>query len=597
MFSTRSAVAILGAVLLIPIARAQSRPEAEAAAQAEQRKLRVERDKKAFTVVEEILKETQSLKLPENRIRIQIALADLLWQRDEAQARSLFKDAATSLSEVGSVSSESPEFYKLTQLASQLRQEILQVVAKHDARLAIDFLRSTRPSDTQSPGYASTEAQLEIRLASEVAGKDVNEALRIAEESLKKGIDYEAINLLYKLYSPDKAPAEKFLTAILQRLRTEDYAKNPTSWYVALTLFRTWSENNHLPEQGRQRTTFNISLPNLNEQAARGLSSSIIGAVIDNGPGGSPQLYAFSGHNSGNLQQIKALLPDFERLSPTQGAALRKKVKESDNIIELQQGPWAKYRELIERGTSEDLMEASKTAPAGFSDHLKQQAAWKALNQGDTDTARQLVDKIEDVRQRREATLNIDRQLANRASEQGSLAEARAALSRIPVVEERVGLLAQLATRVLAKDERAAAIQLLGDGLSLIGERARNYQQLRAQLQIARAYEQLDGLKSSSIVETVIERINELSDAAVILDGFDLQQYFREGEFVINSGNSMCQLTQEVAGELRSIASKDIERARSAAARFDRGEMRAMAFLEIVRGTVTPEDPEDGEQR
>ena len=586
-------------LLLIPLALAQSSSQVDASQEEELKRARIARDKMALATVEEIIKEVQSLKLPENRIRVQIALADLLWQRDEQRARSLFNAAAASLGEItAGVAAEDPEYYNLAELPTQMRREMLHVIAKHDSRLALDFLRTTRPAVPQI-GYAQPdlEAQLEMTLASEVAGKDATEALRIAEESLKKGIDYQAINLLHRLHSADKAVAEKLLTSILERLRNEDFTRNPGSWYVALTLLRIWIENNRPPQQELRRTTFDIRLPNLDEQAARDLSVGIIGAVMNDGLGGYSQLHLFSGQHSGNLQQVKMLMPDMERLSPNQARALGKKIAEFDKIAELQQGPWGKYKELIQDGTPDELIEAAKTAPPGIADHLTQHAVSKALAQGDTDSARQMAAKIEDPRRRKEATLNIDRQLVYRANEQGSVADARALISRIPEIEERVGFLAQLATTAAGRGDRSAALQFLGEAMALLGERSRNYRQLRMQLQIARAYEQIDISKSASIVETTIDQFNELAAAALILNGFDLHQYFRGGEFIINSSNSMCTVAQEMAGQLRSLALRDIERAIAATARFQRGEVRAMALLQIVQGTLTPGRGDDAEGR
>ena len=587
-------------LLLIPLASAQSPADQSAAQAEEQKKVREQRERKAAAIVEEVIRETQSLKLPENRIRIQIALTDLLWPRSEQRARALFKDAVAGLGEIAAaVDSGDPEYSNLAHLPSQLRQEMLQVVAKHDARLALDFLRSTRPTSPQQRPYSepNIEAQLEMRIAAEVAAKDSKQALRIGEEALKHGIDYESINLLYKLQPQDKPAAEKLLGDILGRLRTEDFTKNPESLYIVLILLRTWSENNRAADPGLPRTTVNISLANLDEQAARELSGIIIDAAMNNGPGISPESRLLSGQLPGILQQLKPIMPEIERLWPDRAGALTKRIGGFEKLIEAQQGPWAKYQELIQNGTPDALLEASKTAPPEIADNLAQQAAWKAFNQGDAAKAREIVDKIADPRQRNEMTLNMDRQVAVRAAEQGTLAEARAALSRIPALEERANLLIQLAAKAAAKGDKPTAIQLLGEAQALLGYRARNYQQLGVQVQIARAFEPLDFNKSAAIVETAIDQLNELTAAASVLNGFDLQQYFRDDEFVINGGNSLSAMAQEIAVELNSISRDDFDRAKSISERFQRGEMRVTTLLEIAKRALEGVDHSDDEDR
>ncbi len=585
-------------LLVIPIVRAQSAsPEASAA---EQKKAREEREKKTLALVDEIIKEMQSLKLPENRIRIDIALAGSLWSRDEKRARALFNDAVASLSEItATVDSGEPEYFNLAQLSQQLRQEILQVAANHDPKLALDFLRASRPTSNEqlSYGQPNFEAQLEMRMAGQIAAKDPQEALSLAEDSLRLAVDYEAMNFLYKLQSQDKSAAERFLGDILNRLRTDDFSRSPASVNIATTLLRTWIESNRpASNQPGQRTTVNLSLSNLDEQTARELSTILIKAVLNNAPtsvgvvavgsmviDGGRTFRSYPGQMIGILQQLKPLLPDIERLSPNQIAPLRERIAEIDRLNQAQQGPWAKYQELAQKGTASELIEASKTAPPEVANSLVQQAVWKAFNQGDANSARAMVEKIDDPRQRREMALNLDRQSFYRASEQQKLAEARALLSRLPSMEERVNILCQLAGSTAAKGDKATALQLLGEAQGLVGDRALSYPQLQAQIQIANAYEELDASKSAAIVEGVIDKLNELSTAALVLNGFDIQQYFRGGEFVINGGNPLNMVAQASAQKLGSISRKEYDRARSGAERFQRLEMRVMGLLQIAQ--------------
>ncbi len=582
-------------LLVIPIVRAQSAsPETSLT---EQKKARAEREKKTLALVDEIIKGTQSLKLPENRIRIGVALAGSLWPRDEKRARALFKDAVASLGEItAAADSGEEETSYLAQLSQQLRQEILQVAANHDPKLAREFLRASRPTSTEQRFYGqpSFEAQLEMRMAGQIAAKDPQEALSLAEDSLKLAIDYEAINFLYNLQSQNKAVAERFLGDIMNHLRTDDISKNPASYNISVMLLRTWIENNRRsPDQPVQRTTPNLSLSNLDEQTARELSNILINAVLNNPESsssvavgsliidGGRSFRSYPGQTAEILQQLKPLLPDIERLSPNQIPPLRARIAEIDRLNQAQQGPWAKYQELAQNGTASELIEASKTAPPEVANNLVQQAAWKAFNQGDANSARAMVEKIDDPRQRRQMELNLDRQSFSRASEQEKIAEARALISRLPV-EERAGLLCQLAASAAAKGDKATALQLLVEAQGLAGDRALSYQQLGAQLQIARTYEQLDFTKTSAIVDTAIDQINELAAAASVLNGFDLQ-YFRSGEFVNSSGNSLSTMALEFSRELGSIASNDFDRARSMADRFQLPEMRLMALLQIVQ--------------
>jgi len=145
----------------------------------------------------------------------------------------------------------------------------------------------------------------------------------------------------------------------------------------------------------------------------------------------------------------------------------------------------------------------------------------------------------------------------------------------------------QLAVSSAANGDKPAAFQLLGEAQALLPDRAANYGQLQAQLQIARAYEDLDASKCTPIVEKVIDQLNELVTAALVLNGFDVQGYFRSGEFVITGGNPLNNMAQECGRALGLGARDDLDRARSATERFQRPEMRLIGLLQIAQAALT----------
>lgn len=134
------------------------------------------------------------------------------------------------------------------------------------------------------------------------------------------------------------------------------------------------------------------------------------------------------------------------------------------------------------------------------------------------------------------------------------------------------------------------ALEILGEAEAMFGDRALSYEQLRARLQIATAYEQLNVGKSVELTERTISQLNELAVAAVALNGFDLQQYFRNSELVINSGNSLNEMAQESAQRLGSLSRIDFDRAKSVAEELQRPEMRIMALLQIAQAALTRND-------
>ena len=441
------------------------------------------------------------------------------------------------------------------------------------------------------------EANLEMRVANQIAAKDPDQAVSLAEESMKINLDYEALSLLYNLQSQRKALAEKFFDDVMSGIRTDGIGNNAAT-PIALNLLRTWIDNNRVAhDPDASRTTSNLSLSNLNENAAREISNMIINALTGNAPAKTLQTYGrrfidgstgfYPGQLLGIYQQIKPILPDIEKLVPDKMSAVRSKMAEFEQTSEAQQATmWTKFQEVTQNGTPEAILEAVKTAPPEYADNLLQQAALKAISQGNEDQARQIVEKISDPRQRTGVNMQIARQGYYRAIEEKKMTEARAFIPRLPL-EEQVNLLMQMANSAAAEGDKAAAFQLLGEAQALLPNRATNYGLLQAQLMIAGSYERLEPGRGTPIVEKVIDQTNELVAAAAVLNGFDVMGYFRNDEFVIGGGSPLSMIAEGCGRELGAVARGDIDRARLAAERFQRPEMRLIALLQIAQASTS----------
>ena len=91
---------MLGAVTVSKAQSPDSQPAPANVADEQQQKEKEAAEKKATALLEQIVGEVQLLKLPENRIRVQLAAADMLWKRNEARARSMFSIAGDGVAEM-----------------------------------------------------------------------------------------------------------------------------------------------------------------------------------------------------------------------------------------------------------------------------------------------------------------------------------------------------------------------------------------------------------------------------------------------------------------------------------------------------------------
>src|SRR4026209_1110549 len=149
----------------------------------EQQKEKAEREKRAFVLLEQLVDEAQLLRLPDNRVRMQIGAGEMLWQSNEGRARSLFAQAGEGVAEIFRIASTDSglnERRNVNQIRTpiQLRQELIMTVARYDAPLAYQLLAATRPPTELVNNGGNFEDDLEQRLLAQVAALDPKVALQ-----------------------------------------------------------------------------------------------------------------------------------------------------------------------------------------------------------------------------------------------------------------------------------------------------------------------------------------------------------------------------------------------------------------------------------
>jgi hypothetical protein len=580
-FEPRTAFTTL---LVILLAAAPAAAFQEPAGKDDKGKAREARQKMGLAMVDEIIKDAQSLRLPENRFRVLVQTANAVWNIDERRARILFKGAQESLKELqAAVDNSDPQYAYMPGLVMQLRTEMIYTLAQRDPELALDALQATRQMGVGlAPDVAASfDAQMEMQLARLLAAKDVPRALEMAERGLAGGVSQEVVNVINALAETNRDAAQKLFDETLVRLHTENYATNPTAAYVALNLLREWFQRGSASDAaGEQQGTPTIQRLKFNEMAARDLCDTILRAVLYNPAGASPGGRLPWGNTYDMLRQLQPMLPDIKKLVPSQASSLEARIGEMQRVAELQSGPWAKVQELINTAPVSELLAAAGNAPPDVQNHLIQSAAWKAFNEGNSDLARQIIqEKLTDPRVRQDMQANIDRQSTDRLINEGKVAEARSLLSRLSSAAERVAFLTRLAALAIAKGDKNEAHQLLNEAQAQVSSRPENYQMLYAQFEIANVCRSLDPPRGYSIIEAAIDRLNELTAAAATLNGFDLQQYFRNDEFILANGNSLNQLLQQIGAQVSEVAARDADRARLMADRVGHLEMKTWIYL------------------
>ncbi|HEV2863836.1 MAG TPA: hypothetical protein VGX48_22765 [Pyrinomonadaceae bacterium] len=527
-------------------------------------------EERLYELLEDAAARAQGLRLAENRVRLQTAAACLLWPRDEERARAIIKESMSTLAAlVAGADRGDPQPAGQEQAYTILRFEIVRAVAARDAKLALTFLRETRqerPAVRLSQGArpADRETALELSLAAEFAAKDAREAARVAGESLKGGVVAELLGLLRKLAAADREAASALATDTARRIQSEDLSTDGDPVIVALGLLGMTRPAS--PDAAGSIT--------IDEPTRRDLVNAVVAAATKTNAGRTSNAHIL-------YNGLAAIIPEVERYAPAQAAAVRAKAEEFRRSLDPSTRAWQKYEELRRKGSAEALAEAAAKAPAEVGDDLYADAAFKALDGGDADRARQLLGNISDPHRRALKTKLLEQQLLERSLARGKLEDAAQRLPQGATAEERVAALLYLSALAGQRNDAGLARRFLSEALALAGGRVRNASQFFTQLQIAHAYSAADPARGFAILADLADQLNELLAAAAVVDGFG-PDCFKEGELKPFAGNVWGELVRQFGEELAALAPQDFERALAVAQKFEKDEVRVFVSLRVA---------------
>jgi hypothetical protein len=597
---------------------------------AKQQEEKAKLESKAITLLEQVVSEAQALKLPENRIRVQIIAGDLLWDRSAARARGFFTDAGAVLSQmmIDTDASDREDFQTLT----RLRQELVLSAARHDAELGYQLLRQTQPpantnaGNRRRGGFPEVD-MLEQNLLAVIATTDPKVAYQKASEALDKG-EYPSslARVLAQLQSKDEEAFKKLTDKTLSRLTSDNLLSTTQATGVAMSLLRAGPQltSSATATTSATQTTNTVSsrnAPVLNESSYHDLLDRVVTAALTatprtnaNGGGGNqrravrqgvvigsmdgggvwtsdgtpePQTPADPAQVQQNnarmlLRNLQGMLTQVDQYLPERSQAVRQKLSEMGMGNNSMADFANQMRNVMQQGDSESLAAAAANVPGPLQSRLYQEAAERAVAEGNIDRAQQIANDHLDENGRTAITQAIDFKKLTTNVSSDNLAEIRQKLAALPSDADRVKYLADLATAT-QKDNPKLALKFAEDARALVGKRATTYRDMENQLRVAELFASIDPKRSFDVLEPGIAQLNELLAAAQVLNGFEVE-VFRDGELPLQGGSELGSMISRYGQQLASLSKLDFERAQITADRFQFAEPRLMAKLAIVQG-------------
>ena len=589
-------------------------------------------EKKAMALLEQVVTDSQGLKLPENKIRVQIVAADILWDKSPARARGLLTDAGAML---GQVMLETDRTDRDDMMAvNQLRQDLVLTAGRHDADLGYQLLRSTQQQPVTQTANAGPGRNrqfmfdqgnnLEQQLLATVASTDPRYAYQKAVEALDKNeFPTSLARILTQLQSKDAELFKKLSDKTLNRLASDSLLASGQASSVAISLLTPGPVPASTASTATDATTTtsatavqpapspnpNGRQPVLSESAYHDLLDSAITAalsVTSTGPinnmqrGGGGAARIMRGPQQQTQQNppddaqirqnnartilfsLQSMLPLIDQYLPERSQSVRQKLTDLGiNSNNTQPNP---MRGMMQGASSDSLVTAASTAPPQIQSRLYQTAAQRAIDEGNIDKAVDIATNHLDENGRNTIMQAVDFKKLTMTASTEKLNEIKQKLAALPSDSDRIKYLIDLATAT-KKDNPKLAQKFMDDARNLVAKRAMDFADFENQIKVADAYSSLDIKKSFEILDAGIAQLNELLQAATVLNGFEVD-IFKDGELSLRANDDLVGMVVRFGGELSALAKVDFDGARGTADKFQLPEPRMNARLMIVQGIL-----------
>jgi hypothetical protein len=556
------------------------------------------REQNAFALLDEMLTETSSLRLPENRVSFQMAAATMLWKRDQARARQLYREATAGLMEMLNAASTQTEDeteeigYPVRALWEQLRFKLLSRVAEQDVKLAQELLLASRPPEAVADPDArdTREKEFELRLAARLADSDPPRAYQMAEEKLSSGARdaaAEVMEFLQKLVEKDSALATKLARSLLKKIQTDESASAGPPYLLSRLLTIISAPAASAPKDEKKADKAKPS--QVDESVIRDTVEAMTAQLLAMLTGGRQNNFQRSEYAWFALSELQRLMPLAEKYLPARVSAIRARLAEMEKGMPPEMRSMREMDALFQKGDMDAVLAAAAKLPPDQGQFLYYRVAEDAINKGDLDKARQIMaEKLREPAVRKQLEVHIEQRARQSALDKGRLDEVRPLMEKVRSTRERVGILTQMAGVEFSKGNKKAAQQLLDEGRNMIGSRAANRAQLEAQLMLAGGYAELDPIRSFELLEAATSRINELLTAAAGLGGFFPVSPSREDELVLleESAGVFTELLHQHADAVEALLTSDIDHIKSVIAGFQRPEVRAFVRLTVAENVL-----------
>ena len=559
--------------------------------QDEQTEEEKEFEKQVGSLMTSVIDEVPNLRLWENRALLYSGLGNMLWDKDQKQAKQLFDLAGQELAngiDPPELQTTDWNLRNIQRSNFTPRRSVILTISKKDPVSALEILKSSRPRKVQeaidklasfpkdtsaltekqkreatgAKRRANWELSLEQAIAEKAAETDPKVAAALLKESLKKGVSNRVVKLLEKIAAVDMELARNLKSEVVAKLLDAQLGQNDSS--LAFTLRRVLESSS---DETKKESVYEKS--DLTAIANRLADYYIKQKTLSS---------AWGFQNSLRLISIYA---------PNRKSELERKQKQHEATMRPWERDNAKYLKILNDKSlgAKDIIKEANELQNYARQGLYSEAIKRASKSGELNEIRTALENSPSSAEKDKALNELGELESKDALKSSDTEKIEQILDSATTDIARIKVLSSTAVALYKKEDeehKKRAIEYLDEAKDIAGDRIVTREDVFNQFELLPAVAVIEPTLAFDRFEKLVNLVNRLTAASAVMREFDSRTpYIFEGEYFFPN---IFAKTFESHGEtLRLVAEEDLGELLEISRRFTTSEFRLLAQFVILQ--------------